>query len=246
VAKDALLGGDGADTLAGGAGDDLLIGDASISGDVVDTWEVALTPPTDGNGGNYLYTLMGVTGLDDGEGFSGADSLYGGAGADWLLGNGGNDFLDGGSGDDVLFGGAGSDTLIGGRGTDVLVGGAGVDTYVFHQGDGKETIIDDNPGGSDANILIFGKGIAKEGIKLQQRLPAARPWRRRRHPHRELRRREPAGHAKLRQLPVRRRQQPHLGRAAGQGLRPRRHRRSTTASKAPASPTASTAAPATT
>jgi Ca2+-binding RTX toxin-like protein len=168
VAKDALFGGDGADTLAGGAGDDLLIGDASISGDVVDTWEVARTPPTDGNSGNYLYTLMGVTGLDDGEGFSGADSLYGGAGADWLLGNGGNDFLDGGSGDDVLFGGADSDTLIGGQGTDVLVGGAGRDTYIFHQGDGEETIIDDNPGGSDANILIFGKGITKEGIKLRK------------------------------------------------------------------------------
>ena len=168
VAKDVLLGGDGADTLAGGAGNDLLIGDASISGDVVDTWEVALTVTPTGNGSDYRYTLNGVTGLDDGEGFSGADSLHGGAGADWLLGNGGNHFLDGGNGDDVLFGGAGADTLIGGQGTDVLVGGAGIDTYVFHKGDGKETVIDDNPGGSDASILIFGKGIAKEGIKLRK------------------------------------------------------------------------------
>jgi Ca2+-binding RTX toxin-like protein len=168
VAKDALLGGDGADMLAGGAGEDLLIGDASVSGDVVDSWEITLNPPSEGNGGNYVYTLNGVTGLDDGEGLSGADSLYGGAGVDWLLGNGGNDLLDGGTGNDVLFGGANNDTLIGGQGTDVLVGGAGLDTYVFHKGDGTERVIDDNPGGSDASVMIFGKGIAKEGIKLRK------------------------------------------------------------------------------
>ncbi|MBK9021013.1 MAG: hypothetical protein IPL72_13890 [Sulfuritalea sp.] len=168
MAKDALLGGDGADLLAAGAGDDLLIGDASVSGDVVDSWEITLNPPSEGNGGNYVYTLNGVTGLDDGEGLSGADSLYGGAGVDWLLGNGGNDLLDGGTGNDVLFGGANNDTLIGGQGTDVLVGGAGLDTYVFHKGDGKEQVIDENAGGLDASVMVFGKGIAKEGIKLRK------------------------------------------------------------------------------
>jgi Ca2+-binding RTX toxin-like protein len=50
--------------------------------------------------------------------------------------------LESSGGDDILNGGKGNDTLIGNGGNDKLTGGAGVDTFVFHKGDGVDTITD--------------------------------------------------------------------------------------------------------
>jgi Ca2+-binding RTX toxin-like protein len=61
------------------------------------------------------------------------DHLYGGAGNDTLTGNGGNDYLEGGIGDDILEGGQGNDQLF---------GGLSHDTYIYHSGDGFDTIED--------------------------------------------------------------------------------------------------------
>ena len=60
-------------------------------------------------------------------------TLAGGGNADYLFGHAGNDTLVGGAGNDVLSGGAGNDTLS---------GGTGDDRFVFHNGDGLDTITD--------------------------------------------------------------------------------------------------------
>lgn len=73
------------------------------------------------------------------------------------------DRLFGGDGDDIIWGGGGSDELHGGPGNDVLIGGEGDDAYVFHPGDGIDTIIDS--GATDFNYIRFGTGIRPEDIR---------------------------------------------------------------------------------
>jgi Ca2+-binding RTX toxin-like protein len=92
-----------------------------------------------GTGNDYIN---GGDGADRLSGGNGADILFGGAGADVLNGDGGDDTLYGGSGNDSLFGGNGSDFLSGGLGNDQLTGGNGADTFLFRQGDGRDTILD--------------------------------------------------------------------------------------------------------
>lgn len=70
--------------------------------------------------------------------------------------------LEGSAGDDQLAGGAGDDVLRGGPGNDVLAGGAGADRYVFHLGDGFDTIMD----AQGANVVEFGPGIVPEMLSL--------------------------------------------------------------------------------
>jgi Ca2+-binding RTX toxin-like protein len=50
--------------------------------------------------------------------------------------------LQGNSGDNKLFGEAGIDFLSGGKGNDLLTGGADADTFIFHKGDGVDTVTD--------------------------------------------------------------------------------------------------------
>ncbi|MDB5579874.1 MAG: hypothetical protein JWR80_5050 [Bradyrhizobium sp.] len=50
----------------------------------------------------------------------------------------------GGAGNDRLRGDILADTMVGGLGNDLLSGGGGGDTYVFHAGDGHDTVFDDN------------------------------------------------------------------------------------------------------
>ncbi|HJP55324.1 MAG TPA: calcium-binding protein, partial [Rhodospirillales bacterium] len=115
---DSLWGGEGADELYGAAGDDTLDG---------------------GWGGDELY---GGDGDDVLTGGGGKDTLHGGAGNDTLDGGKKDDFLDGGAGDDSLDGGKNDDFLDGGAGDDSLWGGEGADTFVFHAGDGSDTVED--------------------------------------------------------------------------------------------------------
>ena len=92
------------------------------------------------------------------------DYLYGGAGNDTLSGQNGDDELYGEEGDDILYGGNGNDLLSGGAGEDYLYGQNGDDTYVFHLGDGQDTIVENR--GTDT--IRFGEGIREEDIRVSR------------------------------------------------------------------------------
>jgi VCBS repeat-containing protein len=152
--KDTLYGGAGHNLIAGGSGDDKLYGqdghDTVYGGDGVDYIE--------GNAGNDILlgeagkdTILGGTGGDSISGGTeddilygedGTDIVYGDAGKDTLYGGNDNDKLYGGAQDDKLYGGAGTDTLEGGTGNDTLWGEGGSDVFVFHAGDGTDTVMD--------------------------------------------------------------------------------------------------------
>lgn len=83
------------------------------------------------SGGTNKDTIYGGDGNDTLSGNKGDDKLYGQAGADKLYGNAGND---------SLWGGKGNDILSGGKGNDSLWGDAGKDTFLYSNGDGKDTI----------------------------------------------------------------------------------------------------------
>ena len=63
-------------------------------------------------------------------------------------------------GDDTIAGTSGDDLLIGETGNDALRGGNGNDTYVFHLGDGEDTIVEN----SGTDTIRFGEGIREEDI----------------------------------------------------------------------------------
>lgn len=122
-------------------------GGVTIVGDVPDNAELVASQ---GGGGAPAGGAPGVTIIEtviseqinrnpvpepvDGlvlEGGEGRDSFRGSADNDVLNGNGGNDRLTGLDGNDVLAGGAGRD---------VLDGGNGNDTFIFNEGDGRDSI----------------------------------------------------------------------------------------------------------
>ncbi len=73
------------------------------------------------------------------------------------LGGSGNDKLIGNDGVNELTGGDGKDTLEGGKGDDTLKGGQGYDTYIYHTGDGNDTITDEAGSGQllvDNHLLV--------------------------------------------------------------------------------------------
>ena len=81
------------------------------------------------------------------------NTIYGGVGANTIYGYGGNDTLNGG---------AGNDTLYGGVGTDKLTGGTGRDTFVYANGDGKDTITDYTAG--QDTLQISSGAIGKTAL----------------------------------------------------------------------------------
>ena len=120
-------------TVTGGAGDDTI----KLTGDFDDDADIDIS----GGAGDDTITVSGD--FDDD-----ADvDVSGGDGNDTITVTGEFDddadiSLSGGAGDDTLTGGAGDDTLDGGTGDDNLWGGDGNDTFVFHAGDGSDTIND--------------------------------------------------------------------------------------------------------
>lgn len=82
-----------------------------------------------------------------------------------LVGSHASESLVGGAGEDWLDAGAGNDTLAGGPGNDLLFGGPGADTYVFHPGDGVDTIYDPS-GPGESNTVVFGPGITPDSLTL--------------------------------------------------------------------------------
>lgn len=113
--------------------------------------------------GNLRLGIVGnyANGPDDIEGSNLADMLIGNGGNDYIVGEGGDDILLGGVGRDEIYGGTGDDILIGGLDDDYLEGGRGSDTYVFHHGDGRDTIHADNH-----DILKLGQGITAQSVQF--------------------------------------------------------------------------------
>jgi len=98
----------------------------------------------------------------------GADDITGDDKANTMSGLTGDDVLSGGRGNDTLIGGFGHDTLIGGLDNDLLIGGYGNDTYLYHKGDGLDTIRD--VGGLDilkiSGLTLSDLGFIKQGNHL--------------------------------------------------------------------------------
>ena len=127
--------------------------DADLEGGMTSSDFVGIESEADGDdvldggmdtlsGGDDNDQLFGGSGDYILDGGSGDDVLKGGSGADTLTGGEGDDVLLGGSGDDVILGGADDDYISGGSGDDDLWGGDGSDTFVFHEGDGDDTVQD--------------------------------------------------------------------------------------------------------
>ena len=110
------------------------------------------------------FDIEGTPGDDVLNGTEVTDRITGLGGDDLLNGGDGDDILTGGDGADELQGGFGSDSLDGGAGDDILQGGIGDDTYLYHAGDGKDTLSD--IGGIDQ--VIFGPGISPESLSVAQ------------------------------------------------------------------------------
>ncbi|MEJ2762138.1 MAG: hypothetical protein P8126_11605 [Gammaproteobacteria bacterium] len=81
-----------------------------------------------------------------------------------LTGDGGDDIIISGAGDDTVTGGSDNDTLVGGSGDDTLSGGAGDDLYVFADGWGNDTILEEAEEGDDT--LDFSAVTAGLTIQL--------------------------------------------------------------------------------
>jgi Ca2+-binding RTX toxin-like protein len=98
-------------------------------------------------------------------GFGGNDTIYGGNGTDTLFG---------GEGSDTIFGGSNSDTIIGGPGNDVIYTrssyeGGGKKVFIFHAGDGQDSVYYYNTAhkvGDGLGTLRFGAGIDPEDIEV--------------------------------------------------------------------------------
>jgi Ca2+-binding RTX toxin-like protein len=92
-------------------------------------------------------------------GLAGNDTLSGGSKNDVLDGGDGNDILLGGAGNDSLYGVSGNDNITGGTGNDFLSGRWGNDTYIFNQGDGADTISDQDWTAGNKDTLQLGAGL---------------------------------------------------------------------------------------
>ncbi len=160
--NDTLDGWLGADYLSGGTGDDRLTG-----------WG-------DGSAGD---TLIGGTG-DDVYEVDGADIIVESAnegtdtvivGSSHTLGDNLENMtmtmwfasgdLTGNASNNVLTGNETANVLTGLGGNDQLIGGAGSDTYVFHIGDGADTIQDTALIGEE-NRIRFGQGITAQSLSF--------------------------------------------------------------------------------
>lgn len=95
-----------------------------------------------------------------------------------------NDILYGLAGNDIIFGENGADTLVGGKDDDTLIGSSAtfdnsgkvisldsdfsVDTYVYHMGDGNDSIYEYNSNPIHKGILRFGPDVLESMITLQR------------------------------------------------------------------------------
>ncbi|MBR1693197.1 MAG: hypothetical protein IJ711_10570, partial [Lachnospiraceae bacterium] len=127
--------------------------------------------------GTMKQILSAVTGTEEGDqltghgaafGYDENETFYGGGGNDTIWAGNGNDVLYGEEGDDYLDGGDGDDMLIGGVGNDFLNGGLGNDTYIFHRGDGQDTVYEYGLTEESLDTILFGEDIRPEDVTLKR------------------------------------------------------------------------------
>ncbi len=107
--------------------------------------------------------IGGDSGKDNLIGTADNDLIIGFKGKDELYGDFGNDELYGGRGKDILNGGAGDDLLNGESGKDYLTGGSGNDIFEINKGNGKDYILDFNPGEDKLDLTDFNLTANKLG-----------------------------------------------------------------------------------
>ncbi|WP_246723550.1 metallophosphoesterase [Rhizobium sp. ARZ01] len=76
--------------------------------------------------------------------------------------------LNGTVGPDYLWGLGSDATLVGGRGNDTLVGGKNANLFVFHAGDGSDTIVNFRPGTATGDVLDLRDFGIDSASKFQQ------------------------------------------------------------------------------
>jgi Ca2+-binding RTX toxin-like protein len=143
-----LDGSSGADRMAGGTGDDRYLVDNSS--DAVEEADNA------GNDTVYAAVNYGLVAAVENIVLMGeADSAVGNELDNVMVGNSRANRIDAGAGNDVLAGGLGND---------LLLDGAGNDTYLWNQGDGRDTVVDV----SGIDSVRFGEGISLDSISARE------------------------------------------------------------------------------
>ena len=134
----------GNDTLLGNAGNDLLIGRAGS--DVLNGGDGNDTADYSGSQSKVIIFLSSTWWRPYGVGFGGdanGDKLID---IENVIGSNFNDVLIGDSQDNIF---EGQD------GNDYLLGGSGEDTFIFKEGDGRDTVLDFNTSNSDMDKIII-------------------------------------------------------------------------------------------
>lgn len=148
ASNENFSGGRGDDWFVATAGSDVYRGDEDF--DTIDYSEY--TEAVDVS----LYDVVQSTNLGEEVGFGAlgaAGHTY--YGIEHIVGTDYNDTLRGSLGDDVFQAGKGNDTIY---------GGFGLDTYIYHLGDGQDTIAEALDAGWDT--LMFGDGISWSDLKF--------------------------------------------------------------------------------
>jgi trimeric autotransporter adhesin len=143
-----LDGGTGADQMSGAQGDDRYIVD-----NILDTVVEQV-----GQGNDTVYASVNYTTAAQVENLVLTGSAVTGSGNELnnvLVGNAGNNSLSGGVGNDLLAGWLGNDTLDGGTGND---------SYLYNQGEGRDSLVDAS--GTDA--VRFGAGITLDSLSARE------------------------------------------------------------------------------
>lgn len=120
---DILIGGRGADVIDGGAGNDTADYGTSANGVTI-----FLSSPFGGNG----------FGLGSDASFDSLISI---------------ENVSGSGQGDILFGNGGENVITGQEGNDYLRGGGGSDAFIFNEGDGRDTILDFQSTGNEADVM---------------------------------------------------------------------------------------------
>ncbi|MCB9994226.1 MAG: hypothetical protein H6873_11290 [Hyphomicrobiaceae bacterium] len=177
--SDRVIGSSGSDEIHSGADQDLVYGRGGDDLIFLDDGDDAASGGSGNDqifGGNGGDAINGGRGNDYLNGGDGNDVLKGGGGKDYLAGGNDTDILIGGRGNDFLDSGADDDLLIGGKGNDTFLTGSGEDILVFRFNQGKDTVLDFEPGKdmidlTDTNLtyskLASTLSDAPEGVLLQ-------------------------------------------------------------------------------
>ena len=163
----------GNDTINGGAGSDYMYGGTGNDTYYVDSVGDTVVENVD-EGTDIVHTTASYILSDNVENLilDQAGGTINGTGNELnnsITGNNNANVLNGGGGNDRLDAWDGNDTLIGGRGNDYMEGGSGSDNYVFNIGDGCDTIEQYGGNASTTDQILFGAGITKNDLILEQR-----------------------------------------------------------------------------